>query len=146
MDPIARRAFWELIDQLAARGTTVLVSTHYMEEAEFCRRLLLMNRGRVIAEGTPAELRALATEPVFALQTDDAARAVAVLRELPDVLEAAMFGRAVHVTVRDADRTTGLVAALEAAGRRHGALERIAPSLEDVFVALVRREGGAARG
>lgn len=59
VDPIARRAFWDLIYELSRGGTTVLVSTHYMEEAEYCNRLILMNRGQVIAEGTPAELRAI---------------------------------------------------------------------------------------
>ena len=59
VDPIARRAFWDLIYELSHAGTTILVSTHYMEEAEYCHRLILMNRGELIAEGTPAELRAL---------------------------------------------------------------------------------------
>jgi len=76
VDPIARRAFWELIYSLADSGTTVLVSTHYMEEAEYCHRLILMNRGRVIAEGTPEELRAGFSEPIYELQTDDAPRAL----------------------------------------------------------------------
>lgn len=57
VDPLARRAFWDMIHDFAERGTTVLVSTHYMEEAEYCHRLMLMNRGRVIAEGAPSELR-----------------------------------------------------------------------------------------
>jgi len=68
VDPLARRAFWDLIDALAEGGTTVLVSTHYMEEAEYCNRLLLMNRGRVIAEGTPGELRALLETPDVTLE------------------------------------------------------------------------------
>ncbi|MEX0891147.1 MAG: ABC transporter ATP-binding protein [Gemmatimonadota bacterium] len=68
VDPVARRAFWDLIDALAEGGTTVLVSTHYMEEAEYCNRLLLMNRGRVIAEGTPGELRARLETPDASLE------------------------------------------------------------------------------
>jgi ABC-2 type transport system ATP-binding protein len=146
VDPLARRAFWELIYELAGRGTTVLVSTHYMEEAEYCHRLLLMNRGHIVAEGTPGELRALATEPVFTLDTDDAARAVATLRTHPAVSEAAMFGRAVHVTLHDAAAAGAVTAALAESGRAARNVTRIEPSLEDVFVALVRREGGAARG
>ncbi len=101
VDPLARRQFWDLIAALSAAGTTVLVSTHYMEEAEYCHRLMLMNRGRLIAEGTPAELRALMTEPILEVETDDAPRAVEALAGAPGVLEAAMFGRAVHVVVRD---------------------------------------------
>ena len=68
VDPVARRAFWDLIDALAEGGTTVLVSTHYMEEAEYCNRLLLMNRGRLVAEGTPAELRAALGTPGATLE------------------------------------------------------------------------------
>ena len=144
VDPVARRAFWDLIYELAAQGTTVLVSTHYMEEAEYCHRLLLMNRGRVIAEGSPGEIRALATEPIFALRTDDAARAVAGLRDRPGIVEAAMFGRAVHIAVADAHGAEARIGdALAAAGRSCDHLEQITPSLEDVFVSLVRREGGA---
>jgi ABC-2 type transport system ATP-binding protein len=68
VDPLARRAFWDLIDALAEGGTTVLVSTHYMEEAEYCNRLLLMNRGRVIAMGTPGELRGRLDTPEATLE------------------------------------------------------------------------------
>jgi ABC-2 type transport system ATP-binding protein len=64
VDPLARRAFWDLIHELATAGTTVLVSTHYMEEAEYCHRLVLMNRGRIIADGTPAAPRGGMTEPI----------------------------------------------------------------------------------
>ena len=147
VDPVARRAFWELIAALAAQGTTVLVSTHYLEEAENCHRLILMNRGRRIAEGTPAELRAAMAEPILEVQTDDAPRAVEALQGAPGVLEAAMFGRALHVVVADAAVAAEVVPrTLAAAGRSVGAVRRVQPSLEDVFVALVRREGGALEG
>ena len=76
VDPIARRQFWELIDELADGGTTVFVSTHYMEEAEYCHRLALMNRGQLIALDAPAALRAGARDPIFELTTDDSPRAV----------------------------------------------------------------------
>jgi ABC-2 type transport system ATP-binding protein len=145
VDPIARRAFWDLIDELAAAGTTVLVSTHYMEEAEYCHRLLLMNRGRVIAQGTPAALRALMTEPIFALRTERAAEMVEALQRAPGIVEAAMFGRDVHVVAEAAD-PAALQQALARAGHEAARIDRITPSLEDVFVALVRREGGAVRG
>ena len=147
VDPLARRAFWDLIDALAAGGTTVLVSTHYMEEAEYCHRLMLMNRGRLIAEGTPAELRARMAEPILEVETDDAPRAVEALAGAPGVLEAAMFGRAVHVVVRDeAEAREVIPAALAAHGRAAGRMRRVPASLEDVFVSLVRREGGAVVG
>jgi ABC-2 type transport system ATP-binding protein len=147
VDPMSRRRFWDLIDLLAERGTTVLVSTHYMEEAEFCHRLALMNRGVLIALDRPAAMRAGLGQPVLELLTDDAPRAVEALRGTPGVLEVGMFGRAVHVMAADAAAARAtLPGVLAAAGRRLDRLEPIAPSLEDVFVALVRREGGAVAG
>jgi ABC-2 type transport system ATP-binding protein len=147
VDPLARRAFWDLIHSLAAAGTTVLVSTHYMEEAEYCQRLILMNRGRIIADGTPAALRATMTEPLFEVATDDASLAVEALAGAGSVLDAAMFGRNVHVVARNATDAVGEVHELL---RRRGLvvhdMKRVQPSLEDVFVALVRREGGVAEG
>jgi ABC-2 type transport system ATP-binding protein len=147
VDPMARRAFWDLIYALAEAGTTVIVSTHYMEEAEYCGRLLLMNRGSVIAEGTPASLRATMLEPIYELDTDNAPAAVEALARSEAVVEASMFGRAVHVVARDAaEAESALPAVLRDAGRSAGPLRRVVPSLEDVFVSLVRRGGGAMEG
>ncbi|MFQ5746899.1 MAG: ATP-binding cassette domain-containing protein [Gemmatimonadota bacterium] len=147
VDPVARRDFWDLIYGLAERGTTILVSTHYMEEAEYCHRLALMNRGRLIALDRPRALREAMREPILELRTDDPATAVETLRSAPGVLEASMFGRAVHVVVADeAEARERLPRELARAGRACAGLERVPPSLEDVFVARVRREGGAAPG
>jgi ABC-2 type transport system ATP-binding protein len=147
VDPLARRSFWDLIHSLATRGTTVLVSTHYMEEAEYCNRLVLMNRGVIIAEGTPAALRAGMTEPIFEIETDDAALAVAVLAGAPGVADVAMFGRAVHVVLHDAaDAETVVPQLLSRAGRELRGMRRVEPRLEDVFVSQVRRVGGAVAG
>jgi ABC-2 type transport system ATP-binding protein len=147
VDPLARRSFWDLIHSLATRGTTVLVSTHYMEEAEYCNRLVLMNRGVIIAEGTPAALRAGMTEPIFEIETDDAALAVAVLAGAPEVADVAMFGRAVHVVLHDAaDAETVVPQLLSRAGRELRGMRRVEPRLEDVFVSQVRRVGGAVAG
>jgi ABC-2 type transport system ATP-binding protein len=144
VDPMARRAFWDLIYELAGAGTTVLVSTHYMEEAEYCHRLLLMHRGRVIAEGTPAGLRALVSEPIYALHTRDAAAAAQALAGAPGVVEAALFGRDLHVVLDLAGTDPAQVrAALAAQGHEVEGMEAIEASLEDVFVALVRRQGSA---
>ena len=147
VDPISRRSFWELIYTLADRGTTIFVSTHYMEEAEYCHRLALMNRGKLIALNRPAALRAQMSEPILELATSDGPGAAQALRDAPGVVEAAMFGRAVHVVVADAaEATTSLPAFLSARGISVQHVVPVRPSLEDVFVSLVRREGGAVAG
>ncbi|MGH7444835.1 MAG: ABC transporter ATP-binding protein, partial [Longimicrobiales bacterium] len=93
VDPLARRTFWDLIDQLARTGTTVLVSTHYMEEAEYCHRLALMNRGRLIALDTPVRLRAAYDRPIYTVASSHAPLTVEALTGAPGVEDAAMFGR-----------------------------------------------------
>lgn len=144
VDPISRRQFWDLIYDLAERGTTVFVSTHYMEEAEYCHRLALMNRGRLIALDTPGQLRAGLTEPILSLRTDNGPRAVEALQGDPAVLDTGLFGRNVHAVVRDLDEAKSAIPRrLAAQGVTLVGLESIAPSLEDVFVALVREGGGA---
>jgi len=147
VDPVSRRAFWELIYQLSSRGTTVFVSTHYMEEAEYCDRLALMNRGRIIALDQPAALRTQMTEPILEVETDDSSAAAQALQHQPGIVEAAMFGRALHVVVSDVEQArVFLPAFLAARGIHSGAITAVPPSLEDVFVSLVRREGGAVLG
>jgi len=144
VDPLSRRRFWDLIAHLAASGTTVFVSTHYMEEAESCQRLALMNRGRLIALDTPARLRAEMRRPLLELQVDDGARAVEALRNVPEALGAGLYGRTVHVMVDDLEAARRILPErLAAAGVALRALTPIAPSLEDVFVALISDAGGA---
>ena len=145
VDPLARRRFWDLIDELAAGGTTVLVSTHYMEEAEYCHRLALMNRGRLIALDAPAQLRASVELPLYRVRAPQPAKAVAALQDTEGVLEAAMFGRTLHVLL-ETEAEGAITDALESEGLAPEWVERSQPSLEDVFVALVRREGGAREG
>jgi ABC-2 type transport system ATP-binding protein len=145
VDPRARRRFWDLIHELAASGTTILVSTHYMEEAESCDRLALLNRGRLIAIDTPRDLRLGMPEPIYRGRTPDAVQIVTRLADDPDVVEAALFGREIHVVV-DPESGAGLDELLE---RNHLPAESgamIEPSLEDVFVSYVRRAGGAVVG
>jgi ABC-2 type transport system ATP-binding protein len=147
VDPIARRNFWELIYSLADAGTTVLISTHYMEEAEYCHRLALMNRARLIALDTPAAIKGMMREPLLEIATGQGPAVAQALQGRPGVLEAAMFGRAVHVAVEDAGAAAAsLPAFLASRGLPVQSVRPIQPSLEDVFVALVRREGGAVAG
>jgi ABC-2 type transport system ATP-binding protein len=147
VDPISRANFWKLIREFAARGTTVLVSTHYMDEAGQCDRLALMNRGRLIALDTPAALRQAMGDPILAVATADAPAAVPLLRDLPGVRDVTMFGRVLHAVVeREAEARQAISGQLNRAGIPWSAIERIEPSLEDVFAELIRREGGAVAG
>ena len=101
VDPISRRNFWDLIYAMAAQGVTILVTTHYMEEAEFCDRLLLIFQGRIVAQGTPRELKALVKETILAVHPDDLDAALELIKKVPGVVEAAVFGDGLHVAVTE---------------------------------------------
>ncbi|HEV8239647.1 MAG TPA: ABC transporter ATP-binding protein [Thermoanaerobaculia bacterium] len=144
VDPLSRRTFWDLIHELARGGTTVLVSTHYMEEAEYCHRLALMNRGKLVALDTPPALRQKLGAPILEVRAADAPAAVEALQAEDAVRAVGLFGRALHVTVDEAARGEEAVRRrLRDAGIAVESLRRIPPSLEDVFVALVQESGGA---
>jgi ABC-2 type transport system ATP-binding protein len=144
VDPRSRRSFWELVNTLSERGTTIFVSTHYMEEAEYCHRLALMNRGMLVALDAPAALRRSMREPILEIHADPPSRAVESLLGAAGILDAAMFGRTVHVVVADVESARRTIAArLASNGIRTGEIKEIAPSLEDVFVARIRAAGGA---
>jgi ABC-2 type transport system ATP-binding protein len=139
VDPSSRRRFWELIHTLAQDGVSVLVSTHYMDEAEYCDRVALINRGRLIALGTPVELkqRSLGGE-LLALEGEHLGDAMTELQAAAGVLDVAMFGSSLHVLVDEAAlRLPELVQGLTAAGKVNVHGRRIDPSLEDSFVRLV---------
>ncbi|HRS37133.1 MAG TPA: ABC transporter ATP-binding protein [Thermoanaerobaculia bacterium] len=147
VDPISRRRFWELIRELAGGGTTVFVTTHYMDEAEACDRLALMNRGRLVALDTPSALRAASREPLFAVAVDDPLAALAALDGAPGIVRAGLFGRELHVTTAEAASGEAVIAGhLAGAGVALRALAPVAPSLEDTFIARVEATGGAVAG
>ena len=139
VDPSSRRRFWELIHTLAQDGVSVLVSTHYMDEAEYCHRVALIHRGRLIALGTPLELRqhALGGE-LLSIEGTSLGDAMAQVRQAPGVLDVAMFGSALHALVDQADRRSPeLLALLTTTGRSNVRVHAMAPTLEDSFVHLV---------
>ena len=139
VDPISRRRFWDLIYDLAGRGTTVFVTTHYMDEAEYCDRVALIHRGDLVALGAPATLKAESVrEEVIEVLCDRPPDAMGVLERLPAVREAAIFGRGLHVVAADAAAARPAIGeALRSAGFAVERIERIVPSMEDVFVSLV---------
>ena len=146
VDPAARRQFWDLIHDLSSEGTTVLVSTHYLEEAEYCDRVALMNRGRLIALDTPRALRAAFSESVYLLGVEDAPSLDAALRDRPFIHDVTIHGRALRV-VASPDTTAETLEHLVAeTGQEASDIRRVAPVLEDVFIARVREAGGAASG
>jgi ABC-2 type transport system ATP-binding protein len=142
VDPRTRRNFWDLIYGLAGAGVTVFVTTHFMEEAEYCDRIGLINEGRLIAQGSPDELKTrFLSGRIFDLETGDPLAAAQVLAEANGVLEASVFGRTLHVRLSGEEPAEDLIAsALARAGLSAGRPEPIEPTLEDVFVALVGRK------
>jgi ABC-2 type transport system ATP-binding protein len=142
VDPIARRTFWELIYQLSGAGHTIFVSTHYMDEAEYCHRLALMYRGKVIALGTPSELKqSLASHYLLRLEVSDIVGSMKILEKLPGLHDVAVFGGGLHVTAEEGERAMAQIrSALEQAGITITVLEPIEPSMEDVFVAMIEAE------
>ncbi len=145
VDPISRREFWALIRAMAARGTAILVTTHYMDEAEHCRSLAFIYQGRLIANGPPSVLKANLHGCLVEVRVppDALVSALDVLRRYPQAREAALFGTAIHVTLSAPDALPGLRAHAQASHLDDAAIDAIAPSLEDVFVSLVAREAEA---
>jgi len=142
VDPIARGAFWDLIRNMALTGHTIFVSTHYMDEAEYCYRLALMYRGRVIALGAPEELRAgMRDQSLLKLETAAPLDTMRALERVPGVGDVAVFGSGLHVVVDDPDSGMKSIRdQLSEKGISIWKLEKILPSLEDVFVALTEAE------
>jgi ABC-2 type transport system ATP-binding protein len=139
VEPASRRRFWDLIHSLASDGVTVLVSTHYMDEAEYCHRVALINHGRLIATGSPAQLRQTALGGDLLLVECNALGAtLEALQHAPDVLDCSVFGDALHILVRNAvNSLRDLPEFLAAKDLQPRRMAPIAPSLEDVFVRLI---------
>jgi len=146
VDPISRRQFWELIHQMAHDGVTVFVTTHYMEEAEYCNRLAMIYRGKMVALGTPTELKQKFMKgELLLVEAQPLGRAVDVLQSTSGILDAAVFGNALHLVVPKAEPAIPLVRNhLQSSGVTVRSIEKIRPTLEDVFVSLTT-EGAQAR-
>lgn len=147
VDPISRRKFWELIHSMAADGVTVLVTTHYMDEAEYCNRLVLIFQGRIVASGSPTELKQQAMNgELLLVECEPLGLALDVLRQMPDVTDAAVFGNALHVVVSEAG---AMIPRLRGYLSQHGItvakMEPIGPTLEDVFVSLTATQERSER-
>jgi len=138
VDPISRRRFWELIYELSAQGITVFVTTHYMDEAEYCDRLALIYRGELIASGSPTSLKTeVMQQAVLEVMTDRPQDAMSEVEAVPGVVEVALFGAGLHAVVEDPALAGAIRQRLEAQHYEVERVEQIVPSLEDVFVSLI---------
>ena len=139
VDPNSRRAFWDLIYTLSEQGVTVFVTTHYMEESEYCDRLGVIYRGELIALGTPRELKTKhMSDAVLDITCPRPNDAMAVVERLGGIKEVALFGRGLHAVATDAEMADrNIRETLTARGFAPVQVERITPTLEDVFVSLI---------
>jgi ABC-2 type transport system ATP-binding protein len=143
VDPVSRRQFWMLIDQLSESGVTVLVTTHYLDEAEHCHRIAVIHAGRLAALGSTTELkRAFAGRTILEIQSDDPVRAMRALDAMDEVEKTSVFGTAVHAVMRAKETAPDQVRArLAQSGVTTRRIEPVEPSLEDVFLEVVAEAG-----
>jgi ABC-2 type transport system ATP-binding protein len=146
VDPVSRREFWKLLSEFLAQGITILMSTPYMDEAERCGRVALLHEGRVLAADTPDRLRQTIRGRMLEVVVARAADTMDVVRDLPGVLDAQVFGDRLHVTLQDEAGPEAIERfrrALQASGLA-AAVRPVTPSLEDVFIAQLARKEQAA--
>jgi ABC-2 type transport system ATP-binding protein len=147
VDPVSRRDFWLLIYQLLQEGLTLLVSTPYLDEAERCHRVGLMDHGRLVACDNPTALRALLPGSLLEVRGPAPESIAPLLARLPEVRGVEVFGETLHLTVGDAGQALPAVqAALEREGHTAVRVRPILPSLEDAFIALLHARAGAVSG
>ncbi|MGD0914818.1 MAG: ABC transporter ATP-binding protein [Thermodesulfobacteriota bacterium] len=142
VDPISRRSFWSLIQQMGEEGVTTFVTTHYMDEAEYCDRLALIYQGKIIALGTPSELKSQTLKQgVMEVECDPLILALDLLKKEPWIYETAVFGNSLHVIGKEGvDSEKAITDLFQRQGILLRRMDRIRPSLEDVFVSLIERE------
>lgn len=145
VDPVSRRNFWDLIYSLADKGVTIFVTTHYMEEAEYCDRLGLIYRGELVSIGSPESLKNdEMQEDVLEVQCSRPQDALSLISGIPGIKEAALFGTRIHVVTDSAAESVNRIReALPREGFQVGGIEEITPSMEDVFVSLIEKRDRA---
>jgi ABC-2 type transport system ATP-binding protein len=146
VDPVSRRQFWRLIEQLASHGVTILVTTHYLDEAEHCHRIAIVQAGRLAALGTTRELKQVFNErPILEVRADKPVEVMQFLDTHPEVEKTSIFGTTLHVVLRWAGATPAAVVGwIRSAGLSVDGVEMVEPSLEDVFLDVVERTNRAA--
>ena len=143
VDPVSRRNFWDLINDLSAGGTTVLVTTHYLDEAEFCNDIILINAGKLVAQGNSKALKTnYIKNPILEIETDRTVDSLEILEKEKWVGETSIFGNYIHVILNDDTITEKNITQLlqEQNGIAVKRVERIVPTLEDVFIHLIEKD------
>jgi ABC-2 type transport system ATP-binding protein len=145
VDPVSRREFWRLIDRLSGSGVTVLVTTHYLDEAEYCHRIAIIHAGRLAVLGSSRELKQLfASRPIVEIHTPRPVAVMRALEDMPEVEKSSLFGTAVHAVLSGPEVDPEAVSAwLERNGHEVSAIGLVQPSLEDVFLDVVEKAGRA---
>jgi ABC-2 type transport system ATP-binding protein len=146
VDPLSRRQFWRLIDTLSKEGVTVLVTTHYLDEAERCHRVALIHAGRLAAIGTTREVkRIFAGRPIVEVRGAEPVQLMRALDAMAEVEKTSLFGTAVHAVLKDKSAAPEAIAArLGREGLTVESIDEVPPSLEDVFLDVVDKAGGQA--
>jgi len=144
VDPISRRNFWELINDLSAEGTTVLVTTHYLEEAEYCNNIILINAGRLIAEGNSKVLKSeYIKNPIFEIECDRVVDALELMEKEDFVGETSIFGNQIHLIVNNRfENKDQILSVLNKNNINVKRIDQIVPTLEDVFIHLLEKNSG----
>jgi len=139
VDPVSRRQFWRLIESMSRSGVTTLVTTHYLDEAEHCHRIAIVNAGRMAAMGTSNELKAIfAKRPILEIHSSRPVDVMRLLEDDPSVEKTSVFGTAVHAVLKTPDvDLDALQKTLSERGLDIGGIDRVMPSLEDVFLDVV---------
>lgn len=142
VDPISRRSFWDLINSLSEEGTTVFVTTHYLEEAEYCGNIILINAGKLIAEGNAKELKTkYITTPIYEIECSPVIEALTLLEKASFTQEISIFGNQVHLLVKDNLQSKDEIGKLLSSNNINvKSIEQIVPSLEDVFIHLLEKK------
>ncbi len=142
VDPVMRRKFWELINDLSAEGVTVLVTTHFLEEAEYCNDIIFINAGKIIAGGSPKELKTnYLKTPILEVHCANVIEAMSLIGKEPWAIETSVFGTHLHVSVPDEQvARTNIKKILADKDIALNTIQRIVPSLEDVFIYLLDQE------
>jgi ABC-2 type transport system ATP-binding protein len=148
VDPVSRRSFWTLIDGLAEEGVSIIVTTHYLDEAEHCAQVALMHAGKLVALGdVPSLKEVFAGRAVLEVRCPRPLEAMERLEREDWVFEVSVFGTSLHLVVGDAEEGKRRAAAiLDQEGFAPASFERIVPSLEDVFIHYIEREEARASG